>query len=242
MAAFRRVLVDGADIIETDLHLTADGVFVCIHDGDVDRTTDGHGPVAAMMLGGGQDAQRRLRPAQVRGPRVPALAELCAILPADVVLALELKTDRFLEPDVCRKLADALAAAGVLDRTVVLSFSLAVPSRRWPRPRPTCPRASSRCRGSRRGGWDAQLIGAFGRSTSSIRSTSGRRTRRYRFVRTGAEAHLHCTSEGRCKYYRCLCYGRERSLDPSDRRIRRTLIFRVFRDVSIPPQECFFLI
>ena len=43
-------LVDGADIIETDLHLTADGVFVCIHDGDVDRTTDGHGPVAAMTL------------------------------------------------------------------------------------------------------------------------------------------------------------------------------------------------
>jgi len=31
LAAFRRAIDDGADIIETDLHLTRDGVFVCIH-------------------------------------------------------------------------------------------------------------------------------------------------------------------------------------------------------------------
>ena len=125
LAAFRRALADGADIIETDLHLTADGVFVCIHDGDVDRTTDGHGPVAAMTLAQVKTLSASYGRPEFAAERVPALAELCAILPADVVLALELKTDRFLEPDVCRKLADELAAAGVLDRTVVLSFSLA---------------------------------------------------------------------------------------------------------------------
>ena len=51
LAAFRRALDDGADIIETDLHVTADGEFVCIHDATVDRTTDGRGPVAGMTLG-----------------------------------------------------------------------------------------------------------------------------------------------------------------------------------------------
>ena len=50
LAAFRQALADGADALETDLHLTADGVFVCIHDALVDRTTDGRGPVAGMTL------------------------------------------------------------------------------------------------------------------------------------------------------------------------------------------------
>jgi glycerophosphoryl diester phosphodiesterase len=56
---------------------------------------------------------------------VPTLAELAELLPADVALALELKTDRFLEPNVCQRLVDELAAAGVRNRTVALSFSLA---------------------------------------------------------------------------------------------------------------------
>ena len=102
LAAFRQALADGADALETDLHLTADGVFVCIHDATVDRTTDGRGPVANLTL-----------------------AELAGLLPADVALALELKTDRFLEPEVCQRLVDELAAAGVRNRIVVLSFSLA---------------------------------------------------------------------------------------------------------------------
>ena len=48
LAAFHQALADGADALETDLHLTADGVFVCIHDATVDRTTNGTGDVAAM--------------------------------------------------------------------------------------------------------------------------------------------------------------------------------------------------
>jgi glycerophosphoryl diester phosphodiesterase len=160
LAAFRRALADGADIIETDLHLTADGVFVCIHDGEVDRTTDGHGPVAAMTL-----AQVKMLSASYNRPefaaeRVPTLAELCAILPANVVLALELKTDRLLEPDVCRKLADELAAAGVLDRTVVLSFSLARVEA-VAAAAPDMPKGFITMSKLTPKGVDAQLIGAF---------------------------------------------------------------------------------
>jgi glycerophosphoryl diester phosphodiesterase len=62
---------------------------------------------------------------EFQAERVPTLAELAELLPADVALALELKTDRFLDPSVCRRLVEELAAAGVLERTVVLSFSLA---------------------------------------------------------------------------------------------------------------------
>jgi glycerophosphoryl diester phosphodiesterase len=125
LAAFRQALADGADALETDLHLTADDVFVCIHDAAVDRTTDGHGPVAAMTLAELKTLSASYGRPQFQAERVPALAELAALLPADVALALELKTDRFLEPEVCQRLADELAATGVRNRTVILSFSLA---------------------------------------------------------------------------------------------------------------------
>ena len=124
LAAFRRALADGADILETDLHLTADGVFVCIHDSTVDRTTDGHGAVAEKTLAEIKSLSASYGRREFEAERVPTLAELAAILPGDVALALELKTDRFLEADVCLQLATELERAGVRQRTVVLSFSL----------------------------------------------------------------------------------------------------------------------
>ena len=125
LAAFRQALADGADALETDLHLTADGVFVCIHDATVERTTDGSGPVAGMTLAELRQLSASYGRPEFQAERVPTLAELASLLPADVALALELKTDRFLEPAICQRLVDELAAAGVLERTVVLSFSLA---------------------------------------------------------------------------------------------------------------------
>ena len=50
VAAFRTAEAAGADGIELDVHLSRDGVPVVIHDETVDRTTDGHGRVAAMPL------------------------------------------------------------------------------------------------------------------------------------------------------------------------------------------------
>ena len=56
------------------------------------------------------------------GELVPALEELIALLAAGTGLALELKTDRFLEPEVARRLGETLRSYGLLDRTAVLSF------------------------------------------------------------------------------------------------------------------------
>jgi glycerophosphoryl diester phosphodiesterase len=122
LASFRRAFDDGADIIETDLHLTADGVFVCIHDGTVDRTTDGHGAVAEMTLTEIKGLSASCGRPDFPAERIPTLGELAAILPGDVGLALELKTDRFLEQEVCRLLVEELSSAGAFERTVVLSF------------------------------------------------------------------------------------------------------------------------
>jgi glycerophosphoryl diester phosphodiesterase/membrane-associated phospholipid phosphatase len=50
MEAFEAALELGADTLEMDLQLTADGEVVTIHDGTVDRTTDGSGAVGEFTL------------------------------------------------------------------------------------------------------------------------------------------------------------------------------------------------
>jgi len=48
LAAYRRAVEVGADALECDIRLTADGVPVCVHDRRVDRTSNGHGVVSAL--------------------------------------------------------------------------------------------------------------------------------------------------------------------------------------------------
>ncbi|MBN2556324.1 MAG: hypothetical protein JXA97_10340 [Anaerolineales bacterium] len=124
LAAFQRAIDEGADILETDLHLTRDGVFVCIHDAAVDRTTDGQGAVTSYSL----EEIKQLRAGEgwpgYLEERIPTLKELAAILPEHMVLALELKTDLFLDEAICAQLADELDQAGIRTRTMAISFSL----------------------------------------------------------------------------------------------------------------------
>ena len=49
-AAYLQALADGADGVECDVRLTADGALVLIHDDGVGRTSDGTGPVADHTL------------------------------------------------------------------------------------------------------------------------------------------------------------------------------------------------
>ena len=99
LESFRLGLAQGADIIESDVHVTRDGVPVLIHDEAVDRTTDGCGRVAELDWDELQrlDAGYRFSPDggssfpfRGRGLRVPALEEAFRELP-DVRLNLELK-------------------------------------------------------------------------------------------------------------------------------------------------------
>lgn len=79
----------GADILEMDVHMTADGEVVVLHDAMLDRTTDGHGPVAAMSYKDlcYLDAGWRFRtpagakPFVGRGVQVPRLADILEAFP-----------------------------------------------------------------------------------------------------------------------------------------------------------------
>jgi glycerophosphoryl diester phosphodiesterase len=51
LAAYQQAVDDGADALECDVRLTADGHLVCVHDRRIDRTSDGRGVVSVMTLG-----------------------------------------------------------------------------------------------------------------------------------------------------------------------------------------------
>jgi len=124
LAAFKQAFIDGADILETDLHLSADGQFVCIHDATVDRTTNGTGEVKDLSL----KELKTLRSLNLQSLsteyQIPTLEETSDVLPKTTALALELKTDRFLEPEICQRLGSLLRKKNILDRCIALSFSL----------------------------------------------------------------------------------------------------------------------
>jgi glycerophosphoryl diester phosphodiesterase len=101
LAAFARGLQDGAAILESDLHLTRDGVVVMAHDDTVDRTTDGRGPLRGFSFGelSKLDAGYRFStdggksfPFRGQGLRIPTLEEGFKAFPG-VRFNLELKRD-----------------------------------------------------------------------------------------------------------------------------------------------------
>jgi glycerophosphoryl diester phosphodiesterase len=50
LSAYQQALEEGAEALECDVRLTADGHLVCVHDRRVDRTSNGQGPVSALEL------------------------------------------------------------------------------------------------------------------------------------------------------------------------------------------------
>ncbi|HSA51976.1 MAG TPA: glycerophosphodiester phosphodiesterase [Yinghuangia sp.] len=50
LAAYHKAIKDGADALECDVRLTADGHLVCVHDRRVNRTSNGRGLVSTLEL------------------------------------------------------------------------------------------------------------------------------------------------------------------------------------------------
>ena len=126
MEAFEAALDLGADTLEMDLQLTADGEVVTIHDGTVDRTTDGTGAVAELTLAEVQalDAgatwtdEDGTRPFAGQGVRHASLREVLEAFP-DTHLVVELKTDG--GPGIIQPVIDLVSEAGRDDGTLTIA-------------------------------------------------------------------------------------------------------------------------
>lgn len=131
MPAFEGAVGLGYRYLETDVHATRDGVLVTIHDGTLERTTDGSGPVSALTL---EEIKRldagyrfspdggRTFPFRGRGITVPTLAEVAEAFP-DVRLNVEAKQK---DPPIVGTLGSFIQEGGLHDRILVASFHDAV--------------------------------------------------------------------------------------------------------------------
>jgi glycerophosphoryl diester phosphodiesterase len=128
LAAFRAGLANGADALELDVHLSADGQLVVIHDPSVDRTTDGSGLVADMTMATLEelDAAARFRgPPSGRQsvPRLEEVLELVAGRPGPgLQVEIKRREDGSRYPGIEERLLSALESYDMVARTVVLSF------------------------------------------------------------------------------------------------------------------------
>jgi glycerophosphoryl diester phosphodiesterase len=125
LAAFEHAAALGADVLEMDLRVTADGEIVVLHDATLDRTTDGSGRVDSMTL----EAVRRLDagyrfageggfPFRGQGIRVPTLEEVLERLPG-MRMVLEMK--QFTAPQA-EKLCALVRRTGMAEKVLVASM------------------------------------------------------------------------------------------------------------------------
>jgi glycerophosphoryl diester phosphodiesterase len=91
LPAFQQAIEKGADGVELDAKLTADGHVITIHDARVDRTTNGKGRVASLTL----DSIRKLDAGKwfhekFTGTKVPLLEEVFETVGRDKMINIEL--------------------------------------------------------------------------------------------------------------------------------------------------------
>jgi glycerophosphoryl diester phosphodiesterase len=123
--SFAQAVAAGADAIEFDVRLTADGIPVVCHDPDVGRTTDGSGEIARMTYAELRrlDAGARFTsdggrsyPYRGLGNRIPSAEEVIDAFPTTPLL-IEIKT-----PAASAALRRLLESKRAEERTVVDSL------------------------------------------------------------------------------------------------------------------------
>ncbi|MEZ5184685.1 MAG: glycerophosphodiester phosphodiesterase family protein [Candidatus Nanopelagicales bacterium] len=114
LAAYELAIYEGADLLECDVRLTADGYLVCVHDRRIDRISDGRGVVSAKTLeqlrrsdfGDAGDAAQVLR--------LEELIELALAAPTPVGLAIETKHPTRYAGLVEQRVVEMLRSYGLL--------------------------------------------------------------------------------------------------------------------------------
>jgi glycerophosphoryl diester phosphodiesterase len=123
IAAFELALEQGADGIELDVHLSADGHPVVIHDFTLDRTTNGSGPVSAQRV---RDLKRLdaggWRERRFLGQRVQTLQEVLERFRDRARFWIELKAGSRVYPGIEERVVSTLEIYDVVDRSLLQSF------------------------------------------------------------------------------------------------------------------------
>jgi glycerophosphoryl diester phosphodiesterase len=125
MLAFEKAIEMGCDGIETDVHLTKDGIAVICHDETIDRTTDGNGFIkdytykellrfdAGIKFGD-----------KFKGLKIPSLDEFIDLIKnRDLIINFELKDDKIKYKDIEKIVLDKIYKAKIEDNSIISSFN-----------------------------------------------------------------------------------------------------------------------
>lgn len=123
LPSFELAFSHGADAIELDAKLTADGHIVVFHDATLERTTNGKGRVARKAL-----TELRVLDAGsyfsegFRGERIPLLEEVFDALGKKLIINVELKNYDTPGDDLVERVCDLVVKCGLQERVIFSSF------------------------------------------------------------------------------------------------------------------------
>lgn len=89
LAAYKLAIEMGVDMIETDLNKTSDGVVVIMHDGTIDRTTNGKGKPSDYTLAELKKFHLRNGLGRVTNHTIPTLEEVMTLAKGKVLVNLD---------------------------------------------------------------------------------------------------------------------------------------------------------
>jgi len=126
MAAFKKAIEVGSDMIELDVRLSKDGEVVVIHDESLERTTNGKGKVIDLTL----DELKKLDAgskfhSSFSGERIPTLKEALELAYAQVMVNIELKKGnygKYTILDLADRAHQEVELAGMADKMIFSSF------------------------------------------------------------------------------------------------------------------------
>lgn len=123
LVSFQIGLDQGADIIELDVQLSADGHVVVFHDETLDRTTNARGRLAERTLAELKtlDAGSWYHP-RFAGEPIPTLEEVLAWARERVPLFIELKYGARLQPLLHAAVVECILAHKMTHRVMIISF------------------------------------------------------------------------------------------------------------------------
>lgn len=120
LAAFQAALEVGADMVELDVHLSADGHVIVMHDDDVARTTNGQGKIQDLpwpqiqKLDAGSWFDKRFK-----DEPVPTLDDTLRLISGQAGACIEIKDN---DPRLATEVLQRLDQAGMQERSMIISF------------------------------------------------------------------------------------------------------------------------
>jgi glycerophosphoryl diester phosphodiesterase len=127
LLAFRESLALGVDALELDLHMTADGEIVVLHDPTLERTTTARGRVRDLKLAELAGVRLKTRDGAVTDERIPTFAQvldLAALVSIELLPEIKVDAHRQRYDGIEEKVLALVRARGLQARTTIQAFQV----------------------------------------------------------------------------------------------------------------------